>query len=156
MPDTTPTNYKLYSMDVVSDPLEGADLSHGGLVLIALLSGGDYSPGLDSCGLTISLGLARCGFGDRLVHAVNYLEHIKLEKELESITHDIKVELQKNTSGFLDMRYPRLAAKFTVEHIAPDKVSMYLNPVKTAPKTHEWILRCVILSSWCYSTLNLD
>ena len=47
----------------------------GGLILFALLAGGNYDgTGLKGCGGSIAQGLARAGFGDRLidlVHAVS-------------------------------------------------------------------------------------
>ena len=42
-------------------------LTQGGLILIGVLRGGDYSSGLANCGITTAHGLAKCGFGDSLV-----------------------------------------------------------------------------------------
>ncbi|PPQ81847.1 hypothetical protein CVT24_008666 [Panaeolus cyanescens] len=47
-----------------------AHLSPGGLILFALLTGGDYDPsGLVNCGQVTALALCRCGFGDQLLDA---------------------------------------------------------------------------------------
>jgi 5'-3' exonuclease len=48
---------------------EISGLTGGGLLLYALLSGGDYSPGITGCGPVIALALARC-FGDILLSAI--------------------------------------------------------------------------------------
>jgi Holliday junction resolvase YEN1 len=68
-------------------------LSRGGLLLVALLSKGDYSDGLDGCGPVISAALARCGFGERILLAFERFEDFKLQRELESISVDIQAEL---------------------------------------------------------------
>lgn len=44
-----------------------ASLTRAGMVLIALLRGGDYSSGVKGCGIHIAYALARCGFGDTLL-----------------------------------------------------------------------------------------
>jgi Holliday junction resolvase YEN1 len=50
------------------------NLTHGGLILIALLSGGDYhQAGLSGCGPKVAHGLAKCGFGDSLLSAARTL-----------------------------------------------------------------------------------
>ncbi|KAF9031577.1 PIN domain-like protein [Panaeolus papilionaceus] len=54
---------------------ERTRLTHGGVVLFALLSGGDYNNGVDQCGPRIALGLARSGFGEQLVSAVSQFSH---------------------------------------------------------------------------------
>ena len=46
---------------------EMVGLSPGGLLLFALLSGGDYDNGVEGCGAVTALGLAKCGFGDQLL-----------------------------------------------------------------------------------------
>ncbi|KAI0799873.1 hypothetical protein BC629DRAFT_1438875 [Irpex lacteus] len=43
------------------------------LILIALLSGGDYSPGIPGCGISVSASLAQAGFGRSLVSKVQSL-----------------------------------------------------------------------------------
>jgi Holliday junction resolvase YEN1 len=90
-------------------------LSRGGLLLVALLSKSDYSDGLDGCGPLISASLARCGFGERILCAVERLEDFKLQRELESIAVDIQAELRSNSLHFLQSRHPKLASNFNVE-----------------------------------------
>ncbi|KAF8126597.1 PIN domain-like protein [Boletus edulis] len=46
-----------------------AGLSHGDLLLIALLSGGDYDGGIPHCGIKTAYGVSRYKLGDDLVHA---------------------------------------------------------------------------------------
>lgn len=115
-------------MDAVENTV---GLSHGGLLLVALLSKSDYSDGLIGCGPGISASLARCGFGERILRAVERLEDFKLRRELESIAVDIQAELRSNSRNFLHSRYPMLATNFSVEIIAPDKISAFLSPIVT-------------------------
>lgn len=57
------------------------------LILIALLSGGDYSPGIPGCGISVSASLAQCGFGRSLVEKV------------QSLSLSISLGLQTNSNG---------------------------------------------------------
>ncbi|KAF8257778.1 PIN domain-like protein [Lactarius quietus] len=60
------------SADILAHP--STQLTQGGLILIALLSGGDCHPaGLLHCGPCIAHGLAKCGFGDQLLKATQSL-----------------------------------------------------------------------------------
>jgi holliday junction resolvase YEN1 len=62
------------------------------MILIGLLSGGDYSPGVQGCGPGVAHGLAKAGFGDTLVAATDeyvancaqYGESTELSKVKES------------------------------------------------------------------------
>ncbi|KAF8955937.1 PIN domain-like protein, partial [Flammula alnicola] len=107
--------YDLYSIDAIQNT-ESVELSRGGLLLIALLSKSDYSNGLPGCGLIISAGLARCGFGDEILHAFHKLEDFKLSRKLIEITEAIKAELQNNTKGHLNSTHPNLASKLNAEY----------------------------------------
>ena len=53
--------------DIISSPF--VQLTWEGLILIALLCGNDYHTGVPGCGMKIAVGLARCGFGERLLVA---------------------------------------------------------------------------------------
>jgi len=56
---------EVYASDAIEHSDETA-LMQGGLILIALLAGGDYSQGVIGIGTWIAHGLARCGYGDML------------------------------------------------------------------------------------------
>ncbi|KAJ4479219.1 hypothetical protein J3R30DRAFT_3882938 [Lentinula aciculospora] len=101
------------------------------LIFIALCSGGDYGTGLDNCGVKISYGLARAGFGKSLCQAA--LTHDENSLELQNFIHQWKSQLAKelktNASGFLPRKSPKLAN--TIPESFPDiKVLLaYLRPV---------------------------
>ncbi|KAK7008401.1 PIN domain-like protein [Favolaschia claudopus] len=60
-------NVRLYTAEkILTTP--GVGLTRGGILLVALLAGGDYSPGGPGCGPVISHAIARGGLGDQLLH----------------------------------------------------------------------------------------
>src|ERR1700733_5102298 len=55
-----------------SHSIENSDtvaLTRGRLILVVLLASGDYDSGVPGIRAVITYGLARCGFGDRLIDA---------------------------------------------------------------------------------------
>ncbi|KAF8223227.1 PIN domain-like protein [Tricholoma matsutake] len=79
-------------------------------VLIALLVGGNYSPGLKGCGQTTASVLACAGFGQRLVVGTgdnHSPEHVAAF--LAAWCEDLIIELCENRSGFLKQHQPKLA-----------------------------------------------
>ena len=56
---------------------------------MAIMSGGDYSKGTLGCGFSISSALARCGFGDSLLHAFNNMASKDLETYMEQWCKDL-------------------------------------------------------------------
>lgn len=136
------TVYELYSSDSIENTRD-VSLSRGGLLLIALLSQGDYSNGLHSCGLSTSTALARCGFGDRLLAAITRLEGSNLDHELESVVLDIQAELCSNSQGFLSSCNPTLALALKVDHFSLQRRAPYFNPLVTSSTspTPQWLQR---------------
>ncbi|KAH9916010.1 uncharacterized protein B0H18DRAFT_1124551 [Fomitopsis serialis] len=87
------------------------ELTHGGLILMGILCGGDYHPaGLIGCGSTIAHGLARCGFGDSLYNAARTLPRSELR-------------------AFLRQEYTALAKKIPEDFPDIDVLLSYTNPV---------------------------
>src|SRR6266702_1133169 len=77
-------------------------LTRGRLILIGLLSGGDYhQAGLARCGPGIAHGLAKCGFGDELLEATQSLTRDKLPDFLITWCEDLHSELRTNAHGHL-------------------------------------------------------
>ena len=56
----------IYTSDAIKH-VDTVALTPGGLLLIALMAGGDYDSGISGCGVSTSHGLAKCGFGDDLL-----------------------------------------------------------------------------------------
>lgn len=98
-----PTHVSVYD---VADLRQGeTGLDREGLVLVALMSGGDYIPeGVPGCGVKVACEAARAGFGARLCR-------IKRSdpEALRAWREDLVRELRTNESGFFRVRHKALA-----------------------------------------------
>ncbi|KAF5338771.1 hypothetical protein D9757_011470 [Collybiopsis confluens] len=101
------------------------------LIFIALCSGSDYGTGLDNCGVKISWGLARAGFGKSLCKAAT--NHPEDSPELAAFLHQWKSrlaqELMTNASGFLPRKSPKLAKSIPDSFPDTKVLRAYLIPV---------------------------
>ncbi|TFK47260.1 hypothetical protein OE88DRAFT_832970 [Heliocybe sulcata] len=104
-------------------------LTLGGLILIGLLSGGDYhQAGLASCGIKTAHALARCGFGDSLLEAVSLPEE-ELDKFLEDWRQQIRHELKTNSRGFMARKSPSLAKTLPDDFPNIEILMSYARPI---------------------------
>lgn len=99
---------KLVTSQRIEDDLS---LTRGGLLLFALLVGGDYDLGIEGCGSGIAHGLAKCGFGDTLMNALSSLSGTCLRKFLDLWRKQMREELRTNAAGILGRCYRAVAAK---------------------------------------------
>ena len=88
---------------MTSDLLSEDDiqLTQEEMILIGVLRGGDYSDGLHGCGVATAHGLAKAGFGEKLVHAARTLSRDALEDFLVDWRQEIRHELRTNCSDKL-------------------------------------------------------
>ena len=108
-------------------------LTRGGLILIGLLSGGDYHPaGLAHCGPRIAHGLAKCGFGDDLLKAAQSLPRNELPDFLTTWREDLRGELRTNSRGHLSSKKPSLAKAVLDSFPNIDVLLSYTNPIISA------------------------
>ena len=106
------------------------NLTHGGLILIAILSGGDYhQAGLPRCGPNIAHGLAECGFGDSLLHAAQTMSRDELVVFLSTWRQDIGDELRTNSRGIIGRKNPALANSVPENFPDTDILFSYTNPI---------------------------
>ncbi|CAL1695341.1 unnamed protein product [Somion occarium] len=98
---------KVYNAEDIRTNLNVA-LTKGGMFLFALLSGGDYGNGIRGCGPQIAHGLARCGFGDRLIQAYEDMGPRGIQAFLPQWRTEISNELHTNSSGLLPHRCPSI------------------------------------------------
>jgi Holliday junction resolvase YEN1 len=98
------------------------------MVLVALMSGGDYSKGTPGCGFSISSALARCGFGDSLLHAFNNMVPKDLEAYIEQWCKDLRDELRSNSMGNLHSKQVNLANQIPLNFIDRNILELYLKP----------------------------
>ena len=116
------------SANILAHP--SVQLTRGGLILIGLLSGGDYHPaGLLRCGPGTAHGLAKCGLGDELLEAAQSLMRTELPNFLTTWRDALRRELCTNSHGHLSSKKPSLAK--AIPHSFPDLdvLFSYTNPI---------------------------
>ncbi|KAF8257358.1 PIN domain-like protein, partial [Lactarius quietus] len=117
--------------DILAHP--SVKLTRGGLILIGLLSGGDYhQAGLPHCGPVIAHGLAKCGLGDELLNATQSLSCDKLPDFLTTWREDLRSELHTNVRGHLGSKKPSLAKAVPDSFPEIDVLLSYTNPIISA------------------------
>ena len=122
------------SANILAHP--SVQLTQGGLILIGLLSGGDYhQAGLPHCGPAIAHGLAQCGFGDKLLKAAHSLSCDKLPDFLTMWREDLRSELCTNSHGHLGSKKPSLAKAVPDSFPDINVLLSYTNPVISATGT---------------------
>ncbi|KAI0686478.1 PIN domain-like protein [Cerioporus squamosus] len=118
-----------YTIQDISSELR---ITQGGLILIALFSGGDYDEGLSGCGIATAHALARCGFGDSLFHAAIGSTRKDLELFMVGWREQVRVELRTNSHGMLRCKLPALAAQIHETFPPFDTLLSYCQPVTSA------------------------
>jgi len=114
--------------DITEHPDIG--LTRGGLILIGLLSGGDYhQAGLPRCGTKIAHGLAKCRFGDSLYDAASTLPRCELQEFLSNWRKDLRQELLTNSQGHLGRKHVALARSVPDDFPDIDILLSYTNPI---------------------------
>ncbi|KAL8921424.1 MAG: hypothetical protein Q9208_005750 [Pyrenodesmia sp. 3 TL-2023] len=116
----SPTHVNLYRAEATKQGKSGLDSD--GMILIALMSGGDYIPaGVPGCGIKIACEAARAGFGPDLC---------RLQRNdtagLNQWRERLQYELHVNESGFFRTRHKALA----IPDNFPDRkvLGYYTNP----------------------------
>ncbi|KAF9561585.1 hypothetical protein CPC08DRAFT_707255, partial [Agrocybe pediades] len=105
-------------------------LTRGGMILIGLMSGGDYQQGgLSGCGTTTSHGLAKCGFGDRLYEAALSLDRQELSEFLVGWREEIRQELRTNSQKHLGRKQVALSNSIPEDFPDIDILLSYVNPI---------------------------
>lgn len=95
---TTPTHVSL--LDAKKLELGSQGLDREGMVLVALMSGGDYNPdGLPGCGIKVALEAAKAGFGKELCR-LKATDTEALQAWRNSLIH----ELRTNEKGYFKRR----------------------------------------------------
>ena len=119
------------SADILAN--SSVQLTRGGLILIGLLSGGDYHPaGLPRCGPGIAHGLAKCGLGDELLEAAQSLTRAELPEFLTAWREALRSELRTNSRGHLGSKKPSLAKAIPDSFPDVDVLLSYTNPITSA------------------------
>ncbi|KAJ3562539.1 hypothetical protein NP233_g9507 [Leucocoprinus birnbaumii] len=112
-------------------------LSRGGLILISLMSGGDYGDGLAGCGIKTAHAIAQCGFGDTLVNAARNLTRLQLTEFLKDWRKRLCLELRTNSQGLLKQRAPSLSSSIPDTFPNIDLLLSYVSPITSGSIGHE-------------------
>jgi len=111
------------------------ELSREDMIFVALCSGGDYSKGLEGCGIKTAIGLAKAGFGKTLINA---RKEAATEKEmltfLQTWRSDLKRELKTNPSGHLGRTFPSLSNNLTTDFPELRVLDLYFAPITSGSK----------------------
>ncbi|RMZ92127.1 hypothetical protein DV736_g605, partial [Chaetothyriales sp. CBS 134916] len=108
---------------------ERSGIDPDGMVLVALLSGGDYNPeGVAGFGPALACEIARAGFGQDLLELVRSGN----EAEISGWRERLQFELESNESGF----FKRKHAKLKIPDNFPDRTLLgyYTNPAVSDDK----------------------
>ncbi|KAJ7434191.1 hypothetical protein B0H11DRAFT_2373253 [Mycena galericulata] len=109
----------------------GVCLSRGGLLLIALLAGGDYHQGLPGCGVALAHAVARGPLGDALLEAA--LQNPEITDEfldfLASWRATLAWEFATDPHGYLGRKHRAIAANITSSFPNLGVLYAYTHPV---------------------------
>lgn len=141
---------RIYTADAIRSTLS---LTSGGILLLGILSGGDYDPvGLQGCGMKTAYSLARAGFGDDLLDAAKTCTPPELEHFLEKWRSRLCTTLRYNDAGHLSRRQVALSNSVPATFPDPKVLALYVNPITSwspgqkLPNTTAWIPREVNLT----------
>ncbi|KAL8353869.1 hypothetical protein RB601_003622, partial [Gaeumannomyces tritici] len=101
-----PTHVTVYDSAAIARP-DAAGIDGEGMVLVALMSGGDYDPdGIPGCGPRVACQAARAGFGRSLCR----IKRSDPPSVLAAWREELRRELADNTKGFFSKRNKNIAA----------------------------------------------
>lgn len=125
----TPSHVSVYGVD--DEGFRSAGLEREGMVLVALMSGGDYIPeGIPRCGPKVACEAARAGFGKSLCKLKRSdAEGLKAWKE------ELVLELRTNASGHFRTKHKALAIPDSFPNL--DVLRYYTHPVVSDTATIE-------------------
>lgn len=125
----TPTHVSVYDVRELGQGETGLDRE--GMVLVALMSGGDYIPeGVPGCGVKVACEAAKAGFGKRLCR-IKRSDQDSLVKWRE----DLMRELRTNESKFFRVKHKALT--IPDEFPSMEVLRYYTHPVVSQAETVE-------------------
>ncbi|KTW25665.1 hypothetical protein T552_03525 [Pneumocystis carinii B80] len=131
---STLSNVSIFDIETVT---KKSNISQAGMLLIALISSGDYdSTGIPNCGIKTAIGAAKAGFGDSL------LSLIKSGSDLTCWKKDLEEYLSKNHGGHSSAKHSSL--KLPEDFPNQDIIQFYINPVVSSDLDIKRKLRHVV------------
>ncbi|THU93513.1 PIN domain-like protein [Dendrothele bispora CBS 962.96] len=122
-PDSVAT---YHANDIAQDA--NTPLMHGGMILFAVLRGGDYSKGLNKCGSRTAYGLTHTELGTELLLAVDENQET-LSTFLPSWRRKLRHHLANDPYGFIGRKNKKLATNIPKNFPSMDVVKMYAKPL---------------------------
>lgn len=139
------THVTCYQMGEGEKNPSSAKLDRAGMILFAMLSGGDYLPsGIPKCGSKLAAEIARAGFGGDLLEIINS-NSTSLEADLSEWRERLQYELEENESGYFATKHKVVR----VPESFPDKtiLAYYAKPVVSTQNDIER-LRARLVNAW--------
>lgn len=125
----TPTHVSLY--DVQKMALSSLGLDREGMVLVALMSGGDYLPdGIPGCGVKVACEAAKAGFGKSICR-LKASDKAGIQAWRNNLIH----ELQTNEKGYFRTKHKALSMPEDFPNI--EVLRYYTHPVVSAESNIE-------------------
>ncbi|RJE24790.1 XPG I-region [Aspergillus sclerotialis] len=120
------THVTRYQMQDEAGPAK-VGLDRAGMILFAMLSGGDYLPsGVPKCGSKLAAEIAKAGFGQDLLDALES-DPAELDIKLSEWRERLQYELEENESGYFQTKHKAVRIPETF----PDRtlLSYYAKPI---------------------------
>lgn len=138
------THVTRYQMQDLASPSR-VELDRAGMILFAMLSGGDYLPsGVPKCGSKLAAEIARAGFGQDLLEILES-DPSELDMKLDEWRERLQYELEENESGYFQTKHKAVRIPETF----PDRtvLSYYAKPVVSTESEIEF-LRGRLTNAW--------
>ncbi|KAL4907971.1 hypothetical protein BDW74DRAFT_175755 [Aspergillus multicolor] len=135
------TSYRMGAGETSNVPLD-----RPGMILFAMLSGGDYLPSgsVEKCGSKLAAEIAKAGFGNDLLEILE-ADGAELETRLDEWRDRLQYELEENESGYFTTKHKVVRIPGTF----PDRtiLSYYAKPVVSSEQQIE-SLRSHLRNAW--------
>ncbi|KAL4965923.1 crossover junction endodeoxyribonuclease [Aspergillus stella-maris] len=119
------------------DDSSNVKLDRSGMILFAMLSGGDYLPsGVPKCGSKLAAEIAKAGFGGDLLEVLE-ADGAELDARLNEWRERLQYELEENESGYFQTKHKVVRIPETF----PDRtiLSYYAKPVVSTDEEIEFL-----------------
>lgn len=147
------THIDCYTTETQLDVEANVKLSRAGMVLFAMLSGGDYLPsGVTKCGPGLAGEIAKAGFGEDLFDII-YSNEDEVEAKLAEWRERLQYELDENESGYFQSKHKAVRIPDTF----PDRqiLSFYAKPIVSNEREIEK-LRQRLVGAWDHEINALE
>lgn len=141
---TSASHVTCYRMGGQADA-PNVDLDRPGMVLFAMLSGGDYLPsGVPKCGSKLAAEISKAGFGSDLLDAINSKGTERVE-QLGEWRERLQYELEENESGYFQTKHKAVR----IPQSFPDQTILeyYASPAESSAEELENLQRRLV-NAW--------